>query len=647
MIDEYRRFRKTIAPYFYESGYNPFSMAYNQAKVDDYITKLDSNGQPTEIHNLKQYRFFHEFHKRLFRELEAEVNKLSTTKEDFIRTEIAIANEIYFKLKKQIQENLPEDNATALNFRNVTVEKETTPDNPQPLNGLLENTIEYLNLLINYAKRKQFVNNDIAESEEEIIKRYETIFKNANEYSELKHHFDSCLNCSGKITCENERIVFEVRDVALSLSLQLMEVIIENNSQFSYFSFENALQKGGIIRIPKREHNFILDKVSFENGEWKYNLKERSDTELATLLVYEIIIKDYYPFITEIELLKLERLTLRDLLLLSESMSELAYSLHTVLQTRETNNEIESIKDNNAPLIHVTFLKTYLIAVTGLTEKQIMKYLEMQTNSWSQNLYAKPLIKIGDSYIFPFLPVAAYNHFFLLDHWLEVADISLDERGIKFQEIVKNKMKIFKDKIFNKYKVIDQNEISVTINSKRQMEEIDLIVELKDVLLIGEIKCIKYPMSERECFDGITQRVDEAIQQLLTKEQFLVQNAEEIKRKYNFDAKKKIVKVVVLNYPVYNCYTVEGIPVVDYKTLLSYFHSSGYSIKSMNVQEMEVVTRESYYTSEETFNSNLLPYLCNSPEYNYFKSGMNNRMLSYRLPILDLEVLFNDYRINL
>lgn len=643
MKDQFRRYRKNIAPYYYETGFNPFSHSFSAQKVKEHAKKLNNKFCKEEIDSLLKFEIFNGYHNALFERLEKETDKLATTKEDFIRSVIALANEQYFIIDKQMRENLPGNNASALDFRNITIESDNFPDNPQVLNGGLENTIEFLNLLINYIKRKKLAAVKSDMTTDEVVRTYEAIFKNANEYRELKHHFESCLSGAGKMEFDEGKVKFYLIDTGIGLSQLLMEVHIENNSNFARFSFLNQIKKTGIVYLEKKEYNLVLDELSFINNEFGYKLRGRENSELLLLYSYEVFIKDYYPHLTEIVLNNLVGLTLRDLLHLTASMVVFAQRLMELLGNRKTKQNIDSIKNNYAPLIPEKLFIDYLINVSGLTELQIRKYLEIQTNSWSDNLYAKPLIKIDNSYVFPFLPITGSNPYFLLDHWLEVAEISLDQRGYKFQDIVKDELKNFKDKKYNKYKVIEENKIKCSLKFKKE-EEIDLIVELRDVLLIGEVKCIKYPMSERDCFDGLNDRVDGAITQLIVKERFLRKNADEIKTKYNFDANKKIVKVVVLNYPVYTCYTIKGIPIVDYKTLITYFHSSGFSIKSMNEDEMEVVHSEQYYTSEDSFNRNIENYLFNAPVHSYFKNGLENRDLKYNLPFLGLEISFNDYR---
>jgi hypothetical protein len=83
-----------------------------------------------------------------------------------------------------------------------------------------------------------------------------------------------------------------------------------------------------------------------------------------------------------------------------------------------------------------------------------------------------------------------------------------------------------------------------------QIEEIDLIINLHDIVSIGELKCIRYPMELRNYFYN-RKRLINGCNQIIRKSAYMQNNAEEFKKDIGDIAEKKIIPIVITNYPIF------------------------------------------------------------------------------------------------
>ena len=76
------------------------------------------------------------------------------------------------------------------------------------------------------------------------------------------------------------------------------------------------------------------------------------------------------------------------------------------------------------------------------------------------------------------------------------------------------------------FQIIPSNKI---ISNNKKFEEIDLLLILKDVVIVAEIKCIKFPIEPRDKHNSI-RRLTEGVKQVKRKVNFLTLNKTNLER---------------------------------------------------------------------------------------------------------------------
>lgn len=141
--------------------------------------------------------------------------------------------------------------------------------------------------------------------------------------------------------------------------------------------------------------------------------------------------------------------------------------------------------------------------------------------------------------------------------------------------------------------------------TEKGKQEIDLVWETKNCIVIGECKCIRYPFASRDIYNS-TKIINKAVEQVKIKSQFLEDNKKSFTK---LNLQKKIVRVVITNYPLYTGIIIDGVPVIDFRILESYiqlgYNGQGIS-QSGNMRELN---KTYFYNNEDEFSENIEKYL--------------------------------------
>jgi len=92
------------------------------------------------------------------------------------------------------------------------------------------------------------------------------------------------------------------------------------------------------------------------------------------------------------------------------------------------------------------------------------------------------------------------------------------------------------------------------------------VINLQTIVVIAEVKCIRYPMEMRDYYNNYN-RLKIGSQQVVRKSAYLEKHAEEFKKDIGDIKGKTIIKLVITNYPIFAGCSLDGIPVIDFHWL--------------------------------------------------------------------------------
>lgn len=622
----------------YKSGYNPFSFKFNSELNKVLYEKAKANNANNSTLNIiHSGDYFHSnFHKPLFNELVATRNKISLSNDDLVELFIAFLNEQEFfnrEEKKKFLNSLQQ--LTAFDLQQATIVRDSMPENPQNFTHLSEAIVDFGNLVLRYLffdKSDSIEKAEQPDSNEALFNELLKIFQIANKYYNIKSHYDSCLFFNGNIEVSGmEKIYFDACTNDFYLIEQISLTIIENQrlNRLHYYKLHSGYNSIAKEMILNESTVRTLSDVVIEKGFIKYRLKKRTEEDYSVYLDYLVSVLDYYPFYSSKPLLKLQGLTINQLLRIHSELLNIATDLYFRNQPRNNAYNIEKFKIDFLPKIKHSVIKSYLLAVTNCTELQIESFLEIITIKRSEelDLFSAHLIRRNAYYFFPSYSLSHPNYFHLIDYWLEQAEESLEHRGTAFENYLKNQLLAVPQEENNKFRVIRKSKF---ISSSGKEEEVDLLIETKSTLIVGEIKCVKYPMHNRDYYNIFSEVIQKASNQLKRKSEFLLKNAPDFSADYSING-KRIVKVIVLNYPFFVSASIENISIVDGNFLLAYFKSGRMVSRSFDENGMEEHESVLYYSNEEEFCNNFENYLANHPMVNAFLPHFKKIESSYKL----------------
>jgi len=307
-------------------------------------------------------------------------------------------------------------------------------------------------------------------------------------------------------------------------------------------------------------------------------------------------------------------MTIRDMLLLYSQLT----SLGTALREHLGQKELTENKDLKRFFIRIKKkeLLTYFQSVTNFSKAQIESFLSViendlynKANKKRMNLWSRPILKSRDVYFLLLASLQAPNYLQLIDEWLESANYSLKERGTALEKYLKEtSLTYLKDK--GKYVIIPEKQ--KFYSSKKNYEEIDLIISMEKMILIAEVKNIKFPMEARDFHNGY-KRLKEGADQIKRKSEFLIKHSSIFESELRGIEGKSIHIAVICNYSHFTGMEIEGVPIIDYMALQTYLNEG--EIKDMRVafeegrQMTEVVESTKLWSNMDEFYENFSSYL--------------------------------------
>jgi hypothetical protein len=605
--------------------YYPFSGKYDKKKNEELYKAAVSKGISADALSIIALGdYFHEtYFKEIGKELVALHKKINLSHAELRELYVALLNEQELLNNQRYEMHLDVNNIfSAFHRQNAVFVRKDSPDNPQNYTAFSEALIEFGNLFFRYlANAKEDIIKNQPLEEVDVFKALADIIHTTNKFYGIKSHYDSCLFRGGEIKLVNpDEIVFDSGKNDLILIEKIAQTIIENQRMNSlrradeYFKNANTIPK-----MPTNLSNRMIGTVIMSKGFATYSLKQRQAQDYLDGLEHEIVLENYYSFYCREPLKKLNNITISKLLTLDSETSHFIYKLYKKeFPNPNIEKRVPFIK-NFVPKIKKSVLKGYLKNVSICSDSEIEQYLKMATaelTSGKLNLYATQLLSHEDYYYFPYFSATHRNAFFLVDYWLEAASEDMKVRGKALEKELHWKLEKTIRKEYNHFRVIKKSNFQVDKNNK---EEIDLLIETKDTLIVGEIKCVKYPMYERDYSKILNSVITDAVEQANRKAGFLTKHQNSF-TEYSL-AGKKIIKMVLLNYPIYSGIEIEGVYVTDLTAFIAYFRSDRMSVWETG-EDNKIINELFYYKSEDEFCNNFPEYLVNNPSTEIYKSQL-------------------------
>lgn len=600
--------------------FNPFNPKYNKEKVFSNLEKVKNSavGDDTDALLIAAATpVFNSIFKNFYTFLDKAICDIDLTYDEMRKYIIAIANrdiivvghkfENYFESKEGF--DFSEINHFRVNSGDPSSDKINAS---AAVVTTIDSAITFLNFLRNREERlsKGTCN--------EVLNKMAISYSFAGYYYVIKDAYDIAV-------WENCRVVFDAKkDLHIryhdSVYPKLKNIGLIRLQQnvlsfellgYSLLQKDTSLQKVFKVSRSKKIKSRGIKNLKIINGEIELSIKKCEISIEHSDIINKAAMLVYYPFFEDIQLKKLGSMTLDDILVLFNQLQQLVIRIK---KESEEKVEVENVADleNFAYRTPVETIRNYLHETTNLSNNQInhfLKVVESCNGSKRIDLWSRPLFKVGIYYFLPLVPIISPNILYLIDVWLDEGGYDLKERGKLFERYIKN---LVKKSLDGRFTYVIPNKSKFFINES-VYEEIDFLLVLKDVVLVAEVKCVKYPFGPRDYYNSI-KRLTEGADQVIRKTKFLKVNAEKFVADIGIMKDKEFIPVVITNYPSFSGLKIKDIPVIDFFLLDGYINSGKLGqIKVECTEENQINlfenTKKVYYDNEEEFNQNLKEYI--------------------------------------
>lgn len=594
----------------------PSSDKFDIEKLYDIVKCLPFDTieyQSTDIDQVMDFceisKYYHDMFVEMYKIIKDDFNNLNTLSFEIPAYLVATLNREYKVIKEKHRyalENVKEGTyelSDLTNFKLVSSVKEVgLIDARASMEGFTDGVCLVLNFL------RHFPNQNFAcnlSNSKEFAGRILHILQCASVGIIFKQTYDDSLYNEGYIHKEENTIIFDYYDYGKLKLLRAGDLMFGERKMQKFMAYMSSKNKFELLKIltPYRIKKAVIEDgcifLSFGSG----NPKQMS----IILTEIQSSLEAFYEFL-DINMV----LPMFCGATLGECLAVWAVCQYIAIYVAdEINFDVALYERSDYAVIPYRIGKENLFSaiekLTKIKRKKIVAVLSALTanNKNYSDIWSTPLYANGENYLYPLYPIIYSSPYNMFDQLLEKGGCNLDERGKWFEKYL--------------YKELTEKKSSfpvICIPSRKypiengKVEEIDLIVSLRDIVVVVEAKCVHYSMERKNYYEAWN-RLKEGCNQALRKADFVKAHADLFSEIGDF-SDKQIIPIVVTNYPTFTGFSYENIFVIDHYSFLSYMHAGMMSIRMLSRDNTPVgMTR--FYTDETTFSSNFYQYLIHNP----------------------------------
>ena len=263
----------------------------------------------------------------------------------------------------------------------------------------------------------------------------------------------------------------------------------------------------------------------------------------------------------------------------------------------------------------------YVVKLTNIKASKVKMVIMKMEADWSRynDMWTSMIYPVGDYYLLPFYPILYSSPYNIIDQMMLRGGVDLDNRGKLFERYL--------------YQQLTEKRTSYPIKCLKagdygengDNEEIDLVVGMKNVILVADAKCIHYsvePINYAEAWG----RLEEGCEQAIRKALFIRNHPEHFLALGDF-SNKRFVPFVITNYPTYTGFSHNGVYVIDSHSFLAYMQGGYVTMREMGMNENPIIAARRFYQNEDQYSDNFESYLQSNPIKEIFRKRIYFRDL--------------------
>lgn len=501
---------------------------------------------------------------------------------------------------------------------------------PEPEIGMidaracLESATDSISLLLNYLR--YFLKEELT-SEDFNPDEFAGRIRNSMQISQmavvLKHSYDDILYNGGFVNIDNTNklITFDYENH------NNLKLLLAGDMMFAERRLEvmsHARERGIMPRLFKHITNYRIKrakindsciKLDFGQGEPKEHKQIVSDMQSAVDSYYEFLVGDT-------TLPNLPNCTIDEVISVWCAIQYVALYVSSNINYDVSINTREDYSSVPSKILKSDLI-LYVVKLTGIKLTKISAAVGALEADWTKfnDIWTSILYPMGEYYLLPFFPIIYSSPYNVIDRLLLRGGFNLDDRGKQFETFLYNKL--------------TQNSISYPIicmptgkyGIQGNEEEIDVLISMKNVVLVADAKCIHYsvePLNYAEAWE----RLEEGCEQVIRKTEFVKNNAQYFSKLGDYSS-KIFIPFVITNYPTFSGFSHKGVYVIDSHSFLAYMQSGIMTMRQLTLTTDPILGIKRFYHNEDQFSNEFVRYLSDNP----IKHEFLKRIYIHDLPL--------------
>ena len=439
----------------------------------------------------------------------------------------------------------------------------------------------------------------------------------------IKHSYDDILYNGGYVSIDNlKKLVTFDYDNHYNLKLILAGDMMFSERRLQVMS---QLREQNIkLRLYKYVTNYRIKRAKVTHGCITLDFGQGNPKEHKHIVTdMQSAIDAYYEFLNGATILpNFGNSTIDEVISVWCAIQYIALYVNTNINYDITINTHEDFSSVPSKILKKDLI-AYIEKLTGIKSKKIMFALGAIEVDWNKfnDIWTSMLYPVDEYYLLPFFPIMYSSPYNVIDRLLQRGGFNLEDRGKQFEKYLYNKL------------IQTQTPFPITCmptgkyGSNGNEEEIDILISMKNAVLVADAKCIHYsiePINYSEAWE----RLVDGCEQVIRKIEFIKNNAQYFSGLGDYSS-KKFVPFVVTNYPTFTGFSHKGVYVIDSHSFLSYMLCGIMTMRQLTMKGDPILALKHFYYDEDQYSNNFQKYLSENP----MKQEFLKRIYIHNLPL--------------
>lgn len=632
MSDFFKAYKRYIIHHPKRVQYKPTAdKAFDKGKLYDVYKEIVKDVEPKEEDCALIYDFvrisqyLHDIYSEMYKHLNDDLRHLNLKGIEVAEYLVACLNREYkviWKKRAEAMEKAEKGTYLTSDMFNFKLLSSSPGIGMLDARASLEAATDSYNLIMNYLRHfldKKFETDDAKEGE--FAGRLIRMFQITQIAVVFKHSYDDILYNKGfvKVDDENRSIMFDydnhedlilLRAGDMMFSERRLHVMSENlHKQIKPRLYRYVTDRR--IKRAKIENSIIT--LEFGQGNAKEHKEIVDDLQAS--------IDAFYEFLQgETVLPQMANATVDEAISVWGAIQYIVMYVSTY-----TDYDVALFKKEDFSVVPSKICKEslidYVVKLTNIKASKVKMVIMKMEADWSRynDMWTSMIYPVGDYYLLPFYPILYSSPYNVIDQMMLRGGVDLDNRGKLFERYL--------------YQQLTEKRRSYPIKCLKagvygengDSEEIDVVVGMKNAVLVADAKCIHYsvePINYAEAWG----RLEEGCEQAVRKALFIRNHPEHFLALGDF-SNKRFVPFVITNYPTYTGFSHNGVYVIDSHSFLAYMQGGYVTMREMGMNENPIIAARRFYQNEDQYSDNFERYLQSNPIKELFKKRIYIRDL--------------------